>query len=268
MNRRHVFLLMLVSASFLAVLPARAQDSVSVSSCPGQPKIPVVFKADCSHVKDPSGKQLCRAFLENQACKVFPAYRKITGINLEERCPVMQYNLYEKENWPYPNLKGEGGLAGKCEITLLSDFSVKVQSRIGPYDLHELLHEYQALIGPFINEHPMFDPSQAEAAREIGDPQGAEAYVNRMRRTLDEISKSSASSTVPSEKDCARAQIYIEESLYLQDSRVVYAFYHKLGPVPTNKTRPELAARENRMLNVVSWDKAKDYLLSHGCWPF
>ena len=246
----------------------RAQDHVTVASCPGQAALPVVFKADCTHVADAAAKQMCGPFVENQACKVFPAYRKITGVQLEDRCPTMQYNLYEKENWPYPNLQGEGGLAGKCEITLLTDFSVKVRSKLGPYDLHELLHEYQMVIGPFINEHPLFDPAQAEAAKEIGDPEGMEAYLNRMHHTLEEIQKNTKEMTAPSEKDCRVAQIYIEESLYLEDSRNVYAFYHKLGPVPANKTREGLAARENRMLYTVSYGKAKEYLVNHGCWNF
>ena len=260
--------LAVVLAGGLAVLPAQAQDHVTVSSCPREAKIPVVFKADCTNVKDPDAKQLCGKFLENQACKVFPAYRKITGVRLEETCPVMQYNLYEKENWPYPNSRGEGGLAGKCEITLMTDYSVKIRSKIGPYDLHELLHEYQRPIGPFINEHPLFDPAQAEAAKEIGDPDGAAAYVKRMKDTLEQDKKLLTEQKTPSEKYCAMAQTYVEESLYLEDARNVYAFYHKLGPVPANKTRPELAARENRMLYTVSYGKAKEYLVSHGCWAF
>src|SRR5579863_2865278 len=151
----------LIACFLLAITPAFAQDHASVSSCPAQPKVPVTFTADCSHVKDPDTKQLCGAFLENQACKVSPAYRKITGIHLEDRCPSIQYNIYDKENWPYPNNKGEAGLAGKCVITLMTDYSLKVKSDIGPYDLHELLHEYQYLVGPFIDEHPFFGSTQA-----------------------------------------------------------------------------------------------------------
>lgn len=268
MNAIRRFGFALISAIFVAVVPASSQDHVTISNCSGQSKIPVVFQVDCTHSKDSAARQLCGQFAENEACKVSPAYRKITNINLEDRCPTMRYNLFEKDNWPFSNSGDAGGLAGKCEVSLLSDYSVKVKSEVGPYDLHELLHEYQAVIGPFINEHPMFDPAQAEAARLIGDPVGTAAYMNRIRHAIEQAKMLLPSTSQPADKECGFAESFIENSLYLQDSRNVYAFYRKLGPVPASKTRQEVAARENRMLYTVSYGKAKDFLLSHGCWPF
>ena len=40
-------------------------------------------------------------FAANQACKVFPAYRKITGIKLEQRCPTITYTIYDQDNFPH-----------------------------------------------------------------------------------------------------------------------------------------------------------------------
>ena len=119
MKLSRLFCLALISGSVLSVA-ASAQDNATVSSCPGQPKIPTIFKADCSNVNEPDVKALCGGFIENQACESSPAYRKITGIHLEDLCPVMQYKIYEKENWPLPN-RGEGRLAGKCEVLLSGD---------------------------------------------------------------------------------------------------------------------------------------------------
>jgi hypothetical protein len=80
---RAVSLAMLLASS-LAAPAAVAQVSTVVMDCPGQPKLPVTFEIDCSHVADPAARNLCKPFIENQACKIFPAYREITGIKLED----------------------------------------------------------------------------------------------------------------------------------------------------------------------------------------
>jgi len=268
MKLRAIVCCLLIIMTWLAIAPAYAQDRAEVSSCPGQPKIPVTFTADCSHVKDAATRQLCGPFLENQACKVFPAYRKITGIHLEEKCLSIRYNIYEKENWPFANLMGEGGLAGKCEISLMTDYSLKVRSKIGPYDLHELLHEYQSVLGPFSTEHPFFDMTQTEAAREIGDVEGSDAYLRKVKDEVKQSGDALAQQKVPSGKECAMAQLYIEGTLYTADARIVPAFYRELGPLPAKRTLVELQVRENRMLYIVSSEKAKPFLMEHGCAPF
>lgn len=268
MKFRIFYFLAMIPAAWIAITPAFAQDHITVSSCPAQSKIPVTFAADCSHVNDAASKQLCGAFLQNQACKVFPAYRKITGIHLEDKCPSIQYNIYEKENWPYPNPKGEGGLAGKCVITIMADYSVNVKSKIGPYDLHEILHEYEFVDGPFIDEHPFFDPLQTEAAREIGDASGSQAYLARVKDEARQFGNSLADHDPVSEKNCVAAEKYMETTLYLEDSRNAYVYYLKLSPLPAKWTRADLAARVNRMFNVVSSGKAREFLLDHGCGPF
>jgi hypothetical protein len=77
---------------------------------------------DCSHVHDPTAHAQCKPFIENQACKVFPAYRRITGINLEKECPEITYTLYDKDQWPHPQ-GGEGGQAGRPGTSTSPSFS-------------------------------------------------------------------------------------------------------------------------------------------------
>ena len=60
----------------------------------------------------------------------------------------------------------------------------------------------------------------------------------------------------------------METTLYLEDSRNAYVYYLKLSPLPAKWTRADLAARVNRMFNVVSSGKARQFLLDHGCGPF
>jgi len=256
----------LVPAMCLVITPAFAQGQVTVSSCPGEPKIPVALSADCSHVGDAETRGLCRAFAENQACKVFPAYRKITGIHLEEKCPSLRYRIYDPENWPGPK-KGEGGMAGKCEILLLARYSLKVHSKIGPYDLHEMLHEYQWVVGPFPQEHAFFGTTQTEAAREIGDPEGTSDFLAKLKHLVEETKSALEKHPASWDKSCTTAETYIESTMYLEDSSNLYAYYRKLGPVPARRTRADLEARVNRMLTTVSGGKAKQFLLQHGCAP-
>ncbi len=50
-------------------------EITTITSCPSPPMIPVKFVVDCSRVKNAAMRQLCKPFIANQACKVFPAYR-------------------------------------------------------------------------------------------------------------------------------------------------------------------------------------------------
>jgi hypothetical protein len=223
--------LAIISVGWLVPAQGYAQDETAVSSCPGQPKIPVTFNIDCSHVSDAASKQLCRPFIENQACRVFPAYRKITGIKLEETCPSLKFTIYEDGNWPHP--KGEGGLALHCAVDYLSQYSIKFRSnsKLGPYDVHELLHEYQFALGPLPSMHVLFGPSMAEAMREVGD---AEGYQQRIKSMQDEArrlkERLDGEKGKPAANDCMLAQTQVEESLYLENSKDVYMFYLKLPP--------------------------------------
>src|SRR5262249_33298001 len=164
-----VMVLAFAAACWLVPRLALGQNLFMVSSCPGQGRLAVRFQVDCSHLTDPASKQLCRPFIENQACKVFPAYRKITGIKLEDKCTSILFTIYQDSNWPHP--KGEGGLALNCAVDYLEQYSVKFRkdSKIGPYDVHELLHEYQLTLGPLPSVHPLFSSGMAEATRAVGD---------------------------------------------------------------------------------------------------
>lgn len=197
-----------------------ASDEDTASSCTGQGrvKLPVIFTIDCSHVKE-AEKQFCRPFLENQACKVFWAYRKITGINLEQSCPTVKYTIYDKDTWPYQ--QGEaGGYARPCAAELMADYSLLMKSKLGPYDVHEILHIYQAGMGPLPQQHILFGPSMLQAIKEIGDDENYQKRLANMRSEVTHLEDEFQKGFIKGGK-CALAETEFEEQLYLQNP--VYA---------------------------------------------
>ncbi len=229
-------------AIFLAIIglitPAVAQDVDTVTSCPGTAKLPVTFQIDCSHLTDLATKQLCHPFKD--------------------------------ATWPHP--KGEGGLALNCAVDYLAQYSVKFRanSKLGPYDVHELLHEYQFALGALPSMHPLFASSMAEASRRIGDDEQYQRDIKQMRaesqRLHDELMAGKYAS-LPNQ--CSIAQTQVEESLYLENSRLLPMYYLKLPPSKGNSPA-ERDARFNRMFYVVSSARPeiKTFLTEHGCGPF
>lgn len=246
-----------------------AQDQASVSTCPGQPKIPVSFQIDCSHVKAPADKELCHPFIQNQACKVFPAYRKITGINLENTCKSIKFTIYDDDNWPHP--KGEGGLALNCGVDYLAKYSLQAhpRSKIGPYDVHELLHEYQIALGALPDAHVLFSSSMAEALKEIGETDEYNRSMQNIKAEAPRLKQELQDGKIPEPKRCPVAETQIEETLYLENSGSVYAFYRKLT-ISRNPSQADRQARFDRMFYIVSGPKpeVKKFLLDSGCSPF
>jgi hypothetical protein len=256
----------LAAAALAAGAPLRADEPIVVTSCPGEERIAATFKVDCSHVRDPAARAQCKPFIENQACKVFPAYRRITGINLEKECPEIIYTIYDKDQWPHPQ-GGEGGQAGRCSAELLSQFSVLIESSIGPYDVHELLHLYQSQIGSLPYSHILFGASQLEARREIGDHYGYEAGFARLKKeALDPDLEQQFARMAPGRR-CPMAEVNEEERLYISDPKVVYAYYRELE-IGWQKDQAQREARFNRMFDKVSAGRAKQFLLAHGCAPW
>jgi hypothetical protein len=259
----------LVVAATLWLTPVAAQELATVSSCPGQPQIPVVFQIDCSHIRDAATKQACRPFIHNQACRVFPIYRKITGIHLEDTCPSIKFSIYEEDNWPHPN--GEGGLALKCRVDYLSKYSLKAgtDSKIGPYDVHEILHEYQLALGALPDAHVLFSSSMAEARREIGDTEQYERIMKNMKAEAQRLRADLGNGKIKEADQCKVARVALEESLYLEDSRNASLFYLKL-PADKSKTQADREARFSRMFYVVSGAKpeVKQFLMDHRCAGF
>jgi len=261
-----VCLAALLAGSIFAPAPAVADDITTVASCPGQATLPVTFKIDCTNIKDPARKQLCVPFIQNQACKVFPVYRKITGIKLEVLCPSITYTIYDLDTWP-PGAAEAGGLAGNCEIKYLGQYSIDMKSSIGPYDVHELLHEYQMALGALPAPHILFGSSMAEVARDIGDQQGFEAAVVRLKEEVKRLDADFANGTLKQVDTCPIAETAEEETLYLQNTNNVALFYSKL-------VRSKVAAqadretRFNQMFDAVSGGTAKATLIARGCAPF
>ena len=256
-----------VVAILSAPLPfqlAHAQDVITVSQCPNSPPPPVTFQIDCTHVADPSAKALCRPFAENQACKVFFAYRKITGINLEDYCPTFTYMLYDKNQWP-KEPGDAGGFSRRCGADLMTDGII--QSSIGPYDVHEILHVYQDnVLGALPDGHILFGPAMAEAQRLIGD---GKSYWNTMGRMKVQVARTTDAqyAGISPDASCVKAEFYIEDSLYVKDINNVELFYRRLERGGTKDTAGR-QARFNRMFDAVSGGTARPYLLAHGCAPF
>jgi hypothetical protein len=258
--------LALAGLGSVAVSSAFADDTVTVTSCPAQAKLPVAFKIDCSNVKDPAQKQLCTPFIQNQGCKVFPAYRKITGIDLEQICPSITYTIYDPDTWP-PGEHDAGGLAGFCKVQYLAQYSIAMSSAIGPYDVHELLHEYQMALGALPASHILFGSSMAEAAREIGDAKGYAATIIKLKDDLKNIDAAFEKGTLKAADKCPLAETAMEESLYLQNTNNVFQFYSRLVRSKV-AAQADREARFNRMFDAVSGGKAKSTLMARGCAAF
>jgi len=226
----------------------------------------VTFKADCSHVRDPAARGQCKPFIENQACRVFPAYRRITGINLEKQCAEITYTIYDKAEWPHPQ-GGEGGQAERCSAELLAEFSVLIKSQVGPYDVHELLHLYQSQIGALPYSHILFGASQLEARREIGDHNGYEAGFARLKKEAFDPDLEKQFARLAPDQRCPMAEVKEEARLYISNPKVVYAYYRDLE-IGWLKDQADREARFNRMFDKVSQGRARTFLLAHGCAPW
>jgi len=256
-------------ALYIAVIlcaPLHAQDTVTVTNCPGQEPLPVLVQVDCSNVADPATRNFCQPFAENQACKVIPAYLKITGIHIENSCPKIKYTIYDKDKWP-SKLSGYGGYTVGCNTQYMADVSVLYKSQIGPYDVHEILHIYLFSLGALPDSHILFGSSMAEATRLIGDNKGYVRWMTLLNSETNRMQAEFEKGTIKPEMQCSLAETYIDESLYLKDTNNAQQFYLKL--VRNGKQdMVDAQSRFNRMFDVVSGGTAKPYLLSHGCPSF
>jgi hypothetical protein len=257
-----VTLWLFVSSSVAAT--ADPADFITVSACETKVNPPVSFSIDCSHVLDPVKKKFCGPFIENVACKVFPAYREITGIRVESHCPSILYTIFEDANWPHG--RAAGGLSKKCEIDYMAVYSILVKSPIGPYDEHEILHQYNAahaLISKLHVGHPLFYPVMQELELMIGDQHRYdEVHENTkliIKRILDAPEK--RISQWP-ETECGDAQNAVASHLYIVNKENAYRFYRELngdpedGDVLLSKLLFEMSGREN-------W--VRKFPAGHGC---
>jgi hypothetical protein len=260
-----------IAGSCLFTLAARAEanasDSFTVADCPGQggasETLPVRFSIDCSHIADSQKNRFCRPFIENVACKVFKAYRKITGIKLESRCPRLTYTIYENQgDWPHKG-SGAGGLSYKCQVDYMARYSILRRSELGPYDVHEILHHYHFSLPALPNQHSLFEPAMLEAMREIGDQRGYNQALEWAKARLTHVlGKEQKTDSPSSEVSCYAAQTAMETSLYVEQSQNVYRFYRELDRRPM-----DAKVRLGKLLFEVSGRKAEvaGFLSSHGC---
>ncbi|MDE2230355.1 MAG: hypothetical protein KGL11_15115 [Alphaproteobacteria bacterium] len=239
---------------------------IEVSRCNAQTRSPVVFRIDCSHVKDAAVRSACARFIENQACRVFPAYRKITGIALEKTCRTITYTIYDADNFPHP--KGDGGVALRCAVDYIADYSLKFRadSKLGAYDVHELLHLYHSTLGALPATHILFGPSMTEAMLVIGDGAGYRQRLAQLKQETPRLAEALRRNAEKSAKTCVLAEIETEQSLYLADRTSVYRFYRDLV-TSRLKDQADRERRFARMYVAASGGKnsVRQYLLDHGC---
>jgi hypothetical protein len=245
-------------------------DVTIVKSCPGQPAIAMNFVVDCTHVKDVSDRQLCEPFIINQACKVVPAYQKITGVRLDRRCQVLTYTLYDADNFPHPG--GPGGLSYRCRIDYMAQHALKpyAGSSVGPYDTHELLHHYQMsipVLSGITGMHVLFGPSIAEAQALIGDNVTHVKSLGRVRSEPAEMRANLDGGSVGTAFRCRLARNIVESELYAADPKNIYEFYRRLASIVPRNVGDQEAGYDS-VLNEVAGGKAKAFLSAHGCTAF
>ncbi len=252
-----------------ALTPGAAQEQTrfTVSKCPDGPP-PVPFTIDCSHTSDPAARAACRPFLENAACKVAPAYRKITGVHLEDICKSYQYIIYDDDNWPYKSA-GAGGMTTKCLSNYEAKYSVLGSLRLptGPYDVHEILHGHQPPLGRLPDIHVIFTSSMAEATRLAGDEARYKTLMRQIQEESQNLEKEFQAGKIKPENQCKVANTLFDELLYLKDTKVVYEYYEWLLRNP-EKPKGNPQARFNQMFNAVSKGEARKFMAAHGCNVF
>jgi hypothetical protein len=263
---QNILFIVVALATASTTAPAVASDITVVSSCPQRQHIPVKFKIDCSHLEGPKVKELCRSFAEIQACKVFPAYQKITGIHVEVLCHTIRYTLYDRANWPHG---AAGGISLRCRIDQLAEYALRLnaKSAIGPHEVHEILHQYQMAhktLKQLTALHPLFSSSMLEAERELGDSEAYASGYARLKRELQYMRTWLNKGTIKTAATCRTAQAVVEGRLYLQDRNKVYQFYRALA----NRSESDPADQMNVVLNFLSGGTVKQFLLKHGCKPF
>jgi hypothetical protein len=181
----------------------------------------------------------------------------------------MKFTIYDDDNWPHP--EAEGGLALNCAVDYLAKYSLQghPNSKIGPYDVHELLHEYHIPLGALPSEHVLFSSSMGEATREIGATDDYERAMANMKNDAPRLEQEVREGKITGDKQCTVAETQVEETIYLADSRSVYAFYRKVG-VSRSPNQADREARFDRMFCIVSGPKpeVRKFLLDHGCPAF
>lgn len=181
-------------------------------------------------------------------------------------CQTIKYSIYDKDQWPYK--QGEaGGYAHPCQAELMADYSILTKSKLGPYDVHEILHIYQAELGALPQQHVFFGPAMLEAMREIGDSEGYQRRLASTKQEVTHLEEEFSSGKFKPERKCQLAETEFEERLYIENPRYVYLFYRKLVP-GRERDLAQREARFNRMYNQITDGKARPFLTSHGCAAF
>ena len=226
----------------------------------------VAFSVDCSHLRHPATRGACGRFIANQQSRVFPSYSAITGIDLKDRCPLITYVIYDEMNFPYGT--GVGGASTDCQVEMLSRYTLQrsPNGNFGPYETHELLHHFQMstpVLASLTQFHPLFEATQAEAERLMGNRL---AYRQAIRHMYDEIDRMRGPLERPSEglDYCAFARTLVSEQLYLGNRHSIYEIYRRLQDAARDE--PRVAQAEfDLVLGQLGGAKVADFLKANRC---
>lgn len=235
----------------------------TVTECPNDSasSIPldVPFEIDCSDFSNRS--EQCKTYLDNTACHIYPAFKKITQLSLKSNCSRVWYGISSESRWHH-------SVAGYSDIPDCKEYWVDTHSILAPamggsdFDSHELLHQLQSLIFySYTILHPLFITTVVEAQR-LGDPEGYPGALQSINLYYQE------GMFIHPEKvqDCTEAQKIIEMGLYLQDKENIYKSYDLI-------LKKHQSFTESLLSSVLFMVSGKDhsvqkYLLDHNCTKF
>jgi hypothetical protein len=247
-------------------LQARPALVVASNDCASQIPVTIKFSVYCDKVRDQQARGLCGRFITNQACKVFPAYRALTGIPLEKYCKNITYRLFDRD--AYPHDKG-GGISTPCEIHYIAGIVLNVSASpsIGPYEVHEILHQFQlasAVLREMTSRHPLFEVSMVEVKRRIGDVSGYQLSLARLQQSTAVAGTGAAAFTGNLMAPCETARHEIVRDLYLRNPITIYSIYALLtAAAPTSSGGQE--SYLNRALIDVSRGDSRKLLEDNDC---
>lgn len=190
----------------------------TISTCPGGATAVQKVAVDCSSLTNPISIANCRIYAQDVACKVAPAYKTLTNVALESRCPTFTYKIVD-ENTTNPCGESAGGCSpfGSCTSWYSENYSVNPgivsdpnSTRYGKIfrDKHEILHQIQYTMSSTFSHttnHPLFGSSMTEVSRQLGEITTAQAITKAQHDRTQGMNLN----------ECRGAQITEEENLYI-----------------------------------------------------
>ncbi|MGD9804487.1 MAG: hypothetical protein AB7E80_13875 [Hyphomicrobiaceae bacterium] len=240
-----------------------------VTSCANGTRLPIAFVADCSRLGSAATRALCATFIENQACRVYPTYRRLTGIDIAPRCRRIKCIIHDLSS--APGGRDFGGMAKGCEVAFMAKYAIDLRkdSPIGPHEVHELLHHFRmssSALKPLTHGHALFGSSMAEAISQLGDHTTYAQDLKRLRTEADRIEKKLEAPPWPPAHStrCRLARLVVESRVYLERPETIATIYRAAAARPTDE-RDEAGRWLNRLLADIGGPTGRALLASNGC---